>query len=301
MKKELINSFPIFKTSIPNIYTNKYGLARSFIAFSLLIALVFTKPYVYFPADYFRVGPSIGTIVPNFFYIFGEENIVLSIGSACIILILVISGYLPQLTGILHAWIAYSFFTGALMVEGGDQIGQIVCILLIPVTLFDKRLNHWKKKEIFHYKRPEWLEYFCYTCMVVIQIQMAIVYFFAVAEKIHVPEWTDGSAFYYWFNHNPFGASEPLRSILSALVNNPYITPVITWGVMLLEACLFGALFMNRKHKQLMFKLAVGFHFMIIVIHGLWSFFFAMLGGLVIYLLPWDKPVSFNLSKRWKG
>lgn len=279
----------------PYIFTNIYALARSFIALSLLVALLFTSPYVYFPSEFFAIGQPSNTIIPNFFYLWREENLLIPIILACIILLLVIIGYIPQLTGILHAWVAYSFFTGALMVEGGDQIGQIIAFLLIPVTILDKRINHWHKNDFFTYNRPEWLTFFCYSCLVVVQIQMAIVYFFAVSAKLNVPEWVDGSAFYYWFNHNPFGAAAPLRAVLSPVVNNPFLTPLITWGVLVLEATLFAALFMTKDKKRIMFILGVSFHFMIIIIHGLWSFFFAMLGGLIIYLLPWDKQLNLRL------
>ncbi|MEM0941860.1 MAG: sporulation-delaying protein SdpB family protein [Bacteroidota bacterium] len=281
------------------IFTNIYGLSRSFFALSLLITLLFTKSYVYFPPEFFQIGQLSKTIVPNLFYLFEPENLNIALITSCLILVAVISGFLPQLTGILHAWVAYSFFTGALIIEGGDQIGQIIAILLIPVTLFDKRINHWHKKDFFGYKRPEWISFFCYSCLVIIQIQMAIVYFFAVAEKINSPEWADGSAFYYWFNHNPFGVVEPIANSLNPIISNPYITPLITWGVLVLEALLFGALFMKREHKLLMFRLGIGFHFMIIVVHGLWSFFFAMAGGLIIYLLPWDQSMDLKFWRKW--
>lgn len=283
--------------TFPTFFTNVYALARSFIALSLLITLLFTASYVYFPIEFFSSGQASNTAIPNYFYWIGEEHLSVSIGVACAILLSVIIGYLPQITGILHAWIAYSFFTGALMVEGGDQIGQIIAFLLIPVSLFDKRINHWHKNDFFKYNRPDWLTFFCYSCLVVVQIQMAIVYFFAVAGKLNVPEWVDGSAFYYWFNHDPFGAAAPIRAVFSPVVNNPFLTPLITWGVLALEATLFAALFMNKDKKRVMFILGVAFHFMIIVIHGLWSFFFAMLGGLIIYLLPWDKRLKLRFWK----
>lgn len=289
---------PNFLSKRIDVFTNVYGLGRSFIALSLLITLIFTKSHVYFPSDFFQIGQPSQTIVPNLFYLFGEKNLTISLILSCFILIMVISGVLPQITGILHAWVAYSFFTGALIIEGGDQIGQIITILLIPVTMLDRRLNHWNGEEYFKYERPEWLDFFGFTCLIVIQVQMAIVYFFAVAEKINSDEWASGTAFYYWFNHNPFGAAEPIKSLLNPIISNPYVTPLITWGVLLLEALLFGAIFMKKEHRLLMFKLGVCFHFMIIVVHGLWSFFFAMVGGLIIYLLPWDKSLNLKFWKR---
>ena len=279
--------------------SNTYGFARSLIAFSLLITLVFTSSEVHFPSILLSINEQNSSIIPNFFHLWGPANIDNAIYVACSILILVISGYIPQITGFLHAWIAYSFFTGALMIEGGDQIGQIIAILLIPVTLLDPRINHWHKTKVFKFERPEWVDFLSYSSLVVIQIQMAVVYFFAVSEKIHVAEWIDGSAFYYWFNHRPFGAFDFLKSMFNPIVANQYFSPLITWGVLILEALLFGALFMEKKYKPLMFKLGISFHLMIIIIHGLWSFFFAMAGGLVIYLLPWDRSINLIVWKKW--
>lgn len=295
-----ITDLSVFNKSLDlKIHTNVYGLGRSCIALSLILSLTLTKSFVYFPTSSFEFLATSNNFVPNFFLMFGQENLSIAITVACFILLSVISGYLPQLTGILHAWLSYSFFTGALMIEGGDQLAQIICILLIPVTLLDRRINHWHTHDFFKYNRPQWVDFFGFSCLAVIQIQMAIVYFFAVADKVAVSQWIDGSAVYYWFNHVPFGADEPLNWLLGPIVGNPYITPFLTWGVLVTEALLFGALFMNQKHKLIIFKLGVTFHFFIIIVHGLWSFFFVMLGVLIIYLIPRGKELKIQYKLPW--
>jgi len=47
------------------------------------------------------------------------------------------------------------------------------------------------------------------------KIQMSILYFFAVIEKLNVPGWVNGSAFYYWFNDSSLGASSLLQESIT--------------------------------------------------------------------------------------
>ncbi len=118
--------------------------------------------------------------------------------------------------------------------------------------------------------------------------------FFAAIEKLDVPEWKDGSAFYYWFNDSSLGASDFLQENIVFLFDNVFVTSAITWSVLVVETMLFAGLFMNKENRLKMFILGVSFHFMIVLIHGLFSFFFAMLAGLILYLLP---PTSFLTLK----
>ena len=60
-------------------------------------------------------------------------------------LLLVLSGYYPRFTGVLHWLISSSVFQAANLVEGGDQITAILTLLLVPVTLLDPRRNHWQQ------------------------------------------------------------------------------------------------------------------------------------------------------------
>lgn len=287
------------------VFTNRYGLARSIIAFGNLISFAFTSPADFFPRIAFTAGMSKDRLIPNLFHLMGYENLELSFYISMFVMAWVISGYLPQITGILHAWVVYSFFTGALLVEGGDQIAQIITILLIPVTLLDKRINHWHTKEYLHYRRSGFVEYICYSFTVIIRIQMAIVYLIAGGGKMKSDDWMNGGAFYYWFDHVPFGASGIIKTIFYPLVSNQYIVPLITWGAIGLECILFAALFMeDERKKRLLFWLGVSFHLMIVLIHGLVSFYFSMLGGLILYLLPIDKPVTWpdlGIQGAWKA
>lgn len=283
--------------TIKNVFNNTYGLARSLLALGTLISLIFTSPNHYFTDLSYKIYASDPSIIPNFFYLFEKEGQDLSVVIAVLILLLVISGYLPQLTGILHAWVTSSFFLGSVIIEGGDQISQIITILLIPITIFDRRINHWSKNEYFKYRRPEFIQYFSYSIIVIIQLQMAVIYFFAASEKLNVNEWVDGSALYYWVTNKPFGATDTILKLLSPIISNHILSPILNWATILLEVLLFSAIFMNKSQKMRMLLIGLIFHAVIILIHGLASFFFAMAGGLILYLIPIGENISFARIK----
>jgi antimicrobial peptide system SdpB family protein len=286
---------------IKNVFTNTYGLARSLLAFGTLTTLLFTDSYelFYFFFSNPQNFPQTGVMGLNLFHLFRPEYFFIPYTIACLILLLVISGYLPQITGVLHAWVSFSLFHSVLTVEGGDQITFILTLLLIPVTLFDKRINHWHKKDYFTYHRSEWISYFCYSCIVIIQIQMAIVYFDAGVEKFKVPEWLDGTATYYWINHNAFGAPNWLHAIIGGLFTNSITITLITWGVIVLEILLFTAFFRSEADKRMFFFLGIFFHFLIFIVHGLFTFWIAMTAGLIIYLLPSDQFIEFSFLQNF--
>lgn len=274
-----------------NVHTNAYGLARSFIAIHLLIDLIFTRPIIVFPDHVYANTNQVG--IGNFFLLFGQENRSISIVFACIILLNVIIGYLPQVTSILHAWIAHSFFVSSFFIEGGHQLAQIITFFLIPICLFDKRLNHWGQKEFFKYNGSQYTNFISYVFTLMIGVQMAVVYFFAVAVKINVDIWSDGSAIYYWLNDNIFGFEKDLKTFMSPIISNKIIIPLLTWLTLILESILFASFFMGKKRKLYVLILGIIFHFSIAIVHGLWSFSFMMFGGLILFLYPLDKPLSF--------
>lgn len=195
-----------------------------------------------------------------------------------------ISGYFSQLSSVFHAYLSYSFFYDSKIIEGGDQIALIMTLLLIPICVADNRINVWGSKKI-NYKLSGFFSYFAMSCFKVIQIQIAIVYLFAGVVKANVTEWTEGSAIYYWMNHT-MGTSDFLLKIFGFIFNNHTISPILTWSTLILEFILFGALFMNKTNKNLLFYIAVVFHISIGVFFGLWSFSLIMIAALMFLLLP---------------
>src|SRR6185436_6116694 len=109
-----------------------------------------------------------------------------------------------------------------------------------------------------------------------------------------VEEWLDGTAVYYWFLNPYMGANDFLKVIITPFVTNEFTTPFITWGTLAFELSLFLGLVMAPKHRLILLRWAILFHFLIAVIHGLIPFFLAMTASLIIYLRPLDKSYGFQ-------
>lgn len=275
-------------------WTNVYGAARSLLAFGLLSTLLVDRIDVFFqPAGFQSLQGGSAVHQIGLFYLLAGSRIGLEVARwiAIAVLLAVVIGWRPRITGVLHWWVAFSFAGPAIVAEGGDQVHAILALLLVPVTLVDPRRWHWSAwtpdaaRTASHVRAVV-----AASCFTMIRLQVAAIYFHAGVSKMFAPEWPNGTAIYYWFTHPTFGMSEPLRSLTMPLLSTSVGVTAITWGVMLFEILLASALVMDRRHFAPLLKVGLLFHFGIVLAHGLFSFFFAMAGALVLYLRPWDEP-----------
>ncbi|SFE16925.1 sporulation-delaying protein SdpB family protein [Spirosoma endophyticum] len=280
-----------------NPFNNVYGLGRSFIAFSLLITFLFSSTDVLFDKYLFGIQ-SLDTIFDkiNLFFLVGYGNLYIAKIIVVVICLLVISGFYPYITGILHWWVTFSFQQAGNITEGGDQIASILTLLLIPITLSDNRINHWGKS---HKSSPE-RNFFALIPLYLLQLQMAILYLHSGVEKLYkVEEWKNGTALYYYLNDPLFGYPAWSKLFFDKLLVEPSFVSLFTWSVVLLEIILFGALFMKSSMRIKLFPFALLFHIFIAVIIGLYSFSLVMSGGLILYLLPLNQPLDFKRLLSW--
>jgi len=198
-------------------FTVVYGFARTMLATSLLVILLFNDIESLYAEHIFNMAtPDFGIFRINLFFAFSYESLWIPRLISIFILIAVISGYLPQVTGILHWWVSYSFFSSAVIVDGGDQINSVLTFLLIPVTLLDNRVSHWSSAK---QNGNPYRNLLAWGCFFLVELQCAILYLQAGIEKPYkVSEWRDGSAIYYWLNHNMFGMHDFLLSLLNPLL-----------------------------------------------------------------------------------
>lgn len=257
------------------------AVARTCLALGSLITLAFSGPAILFDEksyDYTNFNQAFDYV--NLFYYFGFAHITYYYAVCIALLVLVLSGYYPRVTGVLHWLVAFSIFRSATMLEGGDQLTMILTFLLIPLTLCDSRRNHWSStpSRTTHY-------FVANVSWQLMRLQIALLYYQSGVEKIYkLDEWKNGTAIYYFFSDPVFGYSDWLGSWFHGLLLNSYIVSTLTWGTMLFEVLLFGAYFMRRRRRARLLGAALLFHFSIALVLGLVSFFFAMAGGLVLYL-----------------
>jgi antimicrobial peptide system SdpB family protein len=274
-----------FETFIDlDYWTIMLGFARASLALGLLLTLLFNSN-----ETLFSYGIE-NEIVPEFnrYKFINIYNIIKDFTIAkyisIFILILVIAGIYPRYTCVLHWWVSFSFFNTSFAVDGGDQINNILTLLLIPICLTDNRKSHWYKNNSL--KTSYFNNIIAYFTFVIIEIQIAFLYFHASVGKFKVPEWINGTAIYYWFTNQTFGMNEMFYPLIMPLLENPITLTYLTWSVMLLELFLFSCIFIRDKRiRKFAWYLGILFHLGIIFIHGLVSFFFSMFGALTLYLL----------------
>lgn len=265
-------------------WTNVYGLARSVLAVGTFSTLAFN------PAELFE--PRGGLIeVPvaswSLFRVLDSAGLEPARWLALVILTLVITGWRPRWTGMAHWWVTWSVSVSCIVPDGGDQVAASLTALMIPVTLTDARRWHWQPELAVARTFDGAL---AASSLLVIRIQMAVIYFHAAVAKLNVTEWMNGTALYYWLTHPSFGMPRSLEPMIVAGMAHAAILVPLTWGVILLEVLLFAGLFMDRRWWPGLLLAGLAFHSAIWIVHGLGSFFFAMAGGLVLYLRPIDEP-----------
>ncbi|PWW20128.1 hypothetical protein [Chryseobacterium sp. AG844] len=279
-------------SSFSKIYTtNVLQFARFFLALSLFLTLMCTPFKDLFPEFHIvKLKNNLRELSFLNYYLW-FTNIKIPYIITLFILALVILGIYPRFLAILHWWATYSTFYTMFIIEGGDQISVIVTLLLIPICILDKRRFGWSELS-FPISTNKYLLYFSYTTFIVIQIQLCILYLNAGVAKLSVSEWVDGTAVYYWFNNNIFGAPEYIRVLLGGLFTNNLTVSLINWSVIILEIMLFVSFFLEQKFKYVLFFIAFIFHFFIFLIHGLGTFWISMTGCLILFCF--NPTISFK-------
>lgn len=272
---------------------NTIMVVRSILASSLLITLFFNKATELFPKYHLdQIFFNNYTYSQYNLFVLFRENVLIASYISMLVMILVILGIYPRIIAFLHLYVSYSFFHASSVQEGGDQINLILCLLLIPICISNTKFFGWKfdASNLNVYYSEIWS-----AALFLIKVQMCYLYFEACVMKIPVVEWSNGTAVYYWFNSNVFGASGFIKELIASFTNTLTIS-LITWSVLILEFFLFIAFFLKQKYKYILFVFGVLFHLCIIIIHGLPTFFISMLAGLVLYLFNDNLTIKENLS-----
>jgi antimicrobial peptide system SdpB family protein len=284
-----------------NSFTNVYGAARSLLALSSLLTLVSSNTFVLFrPATGQDVFPTCSGFSGKIsLYCLLDSNLEIAKWIAIVILVAVVIGYWPQLTGILHWWISYSFVNSAVLVDGGDQVISVLAFFLIPITLADPRKSHWMKPPGTSAGLPYRL-IIANTSITVIRIQVAVIYLHSAVAKCAVTEWQNGTALYYWFTDPMFGLSSWLKPVVMPMLVTSVSVTLWTWSIVLLEFLLFAGLIANKKIWPILLWAGISFHIGIALVHGLTSFAMAMSAALILFLRPAEQ-VFFSGGARAKA
>lgn len=274
------------------IWTNVYGVARSLLALSTALTLLFNST-----ATLFLRGALAGNDPPlcdglrhiGPFCLVSEAHLELARWLCVLLLLLVASGWRPRLTGVVHWWIGFGLHGSANILDGGDNVCAVLTLLLVPVTLTDPRKWHWQAPPA---SSDVTARLIAWSALLIIRLQVSGIYFHAALAKTGVAEWGDGTALYYWLLHDEVGAPHWLTPLAKLVLINPVAVSLLTWSVVVLEFLLSAALLLPRRRWGAFLVLGLSLHAAILVVQGLFTFSLAMAGALILYLRPWERPFA---------
>ncbi len=276
-----------------DVRSNVVGLARSLLALGTLSTLLANPPEVLLAplgenSSIVRLsGSSMASW--SLFALAGESHWSAARWLAVALLLLVVIGWRPRMTAIVHWWISFSVTASGVVIDGGDQLTAILSGVLVPICLCDGRRWHWSRPG-----PPPVLAAgaFAESCWWMLRVQVALVYLHAAIGKFVAPEWANGTAVYYWFTHPTYGSPAWLTPWLQPVITSAAGVTALTWGVIILEFFLFAGIIADRRVWPLMLRGGIAFHLGIALVHGLTSFFFAMSGALLLFLRHPQHPIE---------
>jgi antimicrobial peptide system SdpB family protein len=210
------------------------------------------------------------------------------IAIAC--LVLVVIGWRPRLTCLLHWWVTTSLMLTCILADGGDQLASVLTLLLVPILLLDSRRWHWETSQASDHPAEFVRTRLARWSLRLIRLQVAVVYLHAATGKFAGREWRNGTAIYYWLLDTRIGVPEAYHVWVLRLLDQPFMTVLLTWGPIILELALFTALVMpsTAPARRWLFVFGVLFHAGNVVFFGLVSFFFSTLSAVTLLCLPAD-------------
>lgn len=283
------------------VWSNVYGTARTILAFGTLITLLLTPGDILFgPAQGIYPGPRCdGPAAVGFFCVLPGGVDLLQPVAVCLLLV-VASGWRPRFTGVLHWWIAFGLNSSAIALEGGDSVAANLTLLLVPITLLDRRVWHWGAPQSAPETSPAYR--IASSAWFMIRLQVAFIYLHSAIAKLGVTEWADGTALYYVLTDGMFGAPAWARDVLDPLLGQALVVVALTWGTLVVEMGLGAAILMPYRVRQIAMKAGATFHALIAVTLGLLTFALAMVAAVILYLrlpthelrvrLPWATAIA---------
>lgn len=262
---------------------------RSLLALSTMTVFIFNFDTMY---DIFSFGQNPFHLQYLKYDIFSVFGFYLGYILSFVILLAVISGYLPQLTSILQFYVQASFILHyPNMSDGGDYIITIVLFLLIFSFVTDRRLNSWRKPKQAQLDRG-FFRPSVYMNYRAIRLFICLIYFHAAVSKFHVTEWYNGTAIYYFLN-DPLSGNAGLldNALFRSIIQNPILITLISWGALLTEVHIAFMLYVrNYKTRRNVFILGCLLHLAIIPLFFIPMFSFRMIASLYFYLLVKPDP-----------
>ncbi len=263
-----------------------YALARTLLALATAATLILNEPHVLFRLG---GGSSVAAAcdrVSRWGAFCVVDDLAWARWLAVAVLMLVATGWRPRFTGVLHWWVTVSLQVGATLVDGGDSVASILTLLLIPLTLTDPRRNHWDAMPPYAERPNPHARVVAATATGLISLQVCVIYAHASIGKFAVPQWSSGTALYYWMEFGAFAAPRWAAPLVQPIVRWAPSVTALTWAVLVLEFVLGASLLMSPRVRRSLFAAGVAMHLGILFLQGIASFATVMLAALLLGVWP---------------
>lgn len=213
----------------------------------------------------------------------------LATGISIAVLTLVILGFVPAISSLLHAWVAISFSVGIGLPDGGDQVAQVITVLVFVMSIDNWSWCAWYPK-VGSVLKSEKLSNLSsgvrWAGWVGLRLQVAYIYLDSGISKLSRDDWLNGSAMYYFVRDPSFGASGEIGNLARWFTSFDWGVAFLTWSPILMEIAIALLIFGRGIHRTTALTLAVLLHVGIIVVIGLWSFGCIMIASVGLAALP---------------
>lgn len=264
-----ISSENIAKTKIGTWLTEEVSGAP-LVVFRILFAVMMLFSIIRFAAngwiDALYVKPSFFFSYYGFEWVkpLNEVGIYTVFILMTIAILLVFSGYLYRVGCVVF----FLLFTYVELIDKANYLNHYYFISLVSLLLCFLPLNH---KTV-----PRW-------AVLVLQLQIAIVYFFAGVAKINTDWLLNAMPLKIWL------ATKTETPIIGQLLNKPFTAYFFSWCGMLFDTFIVFFLF-NRKTVKYAYIVVVVFHILTAILFPVIGVFpFVMIVGATIFL-----PASFH-------
>lgn len=281
-----------------NIRSKFIPIGRAIIALAQLSFILFTSP----EARFAEVGPQpFGPRCQSwsqagFYCLVGKEHLTLADGLVVVGLILVLSGFYPRWTGILHLYITYTISTAVTLPDGGESVALIFAGLLAVVSLSDNRRNAYVADvDVDQISDP--LKGISQAAIIFGRVQLCYLYADAAIAKLGVADWANGTALYYIANNTLFGDWFHVLET-SEVFDHGWLLAVATWLPIALELLIAINIIGTSNMRRTAFTLLVILHGAIILSMGLVSFGLIMIGCCLAVITPPNRYESISILSK---
>jgi predicted DCC family thiol-disulfide oxidoreductase YuxK len=187
---------------------------------------------------------------------------------------------------VLIGQISYSY-RNPLLVYGVDKIlaGLLVILCVAPIgramSLDRARALRAAKRKNLDAALPPYRSAWAGACTRLMQIQMAVVFFFSAIAKLQGDDWWSGEAVWFVFTTDEHYSG----ALLNLLSSQYWLVNVATYGTILIELA-YAFLIWQRATRPYLLAAAIFLHVQFAILMGLFYFSFVMVMGHMSFVRP---------------